>query len=158
MRADNIMNVLAGTYMLLNTSTTQNGVSVPDEAYGSNPSGILVYTKSGFVTATITSTDPEDRPSGLTFPPQAGQSDADWATVARHLIAYAGPVTVSDAIPATNESGQIFHGPLTVAHVPSWVGQMHRRNYTLFEGGRLLKIGSKRDGGNEGTLWWRKMD
>ncbi|KLU90859.1 hypothetical protein MAPG_09384, partial [Magnaporthiopsis poae ATCC 64411] len=106
MRADSILSVLAGTYTLLNTSTTLNGVPVPDEAYGHNPSGILVYTKSGFVTATITSTDPEDRPKGLTFPPEAGQSDADWANVARHMVAYAGPVTVSDAVPATNTSGQ----------------------------------------------------
>lgn len=110
------------------------------------------------MTATITSTDPEDRPKGLTFPPEAGQSDADWANVARHMVAYAGPVTVGDAVPATNTSGQIFHGPLTVAHAPSWVGKMHLRNYTLYEEGRLLRIGSKRDGGNEGVLWWRRMD
>lgn len=157
MKYENVIQALAGTYTLLNTSTTLNGVPVPDEAYGANPSGILIYTAAGHVSATITSTDPEDRPAGLTFPPNAAQSDNDWATVAKHLIAYAGPVTISEAIPPTETSGQLFHGPLTVAHVPSWVGVMHTRNYTTFENGTLLRINSKRDGGNEGELWWKRI-
>ncbi|KAI6348605.1 hypothetical protein MCOR25_010764 [Pyricularia grisea] len=158
MRAESIMQALAGTYMLLNTSTTLNGVPVPDEAYGSNPSGQLIYTASGFMSATITSTDPEDRPQSLTFPPAEGQSDADWANVAKHALCYAGPFSINEAVPLTATSGGVFHGPLTVAHVPSWVGRRQERNFTTYENGSLLLITSRRDGGNEGKLWWKRID
>lgn len=52
-------------------------VPVPDAVYGSAPVGILTYSKSGYMSATITSTDPEDRPANLTFPFRDGQTDAD---------------------------------------------------------------------------------
>ena len=152
MRTD-VINFLAGTYLLLNTSSTLNGVPIEDEAYGANPVGIITYSRSGFMSATLASTDPEDRPANLTFPPQAGQSDESWAIVAKHTLAYAGPFEVSDRIPATTTSGQIFHGPLTVANVPSWIGARQERNYTFHDDGNLLKIVSKRDGGYGGVLW-----
>ncbi|KAL0944745.1 uncharacterized protein CTRU02_202632 [Colletotrichum truncatum] len=75
--ATEIIAALAGTYALLNTSATNNGVPVPDRVYGDNPVGILTYSKSGYMSATITSTDAEDRPEGLTFPFEDGQSDTD---------------------------------------------------------------------------------
>ncbi|KAF9881454.1 hypothetical protein CkaCkLH20_00600 [Colletotrichum karsti] len=156
--ATDIFAVLAGTYTLLNTSATNNGVPVEDRVYGSNPVGILTYSKSGWMSATITSTDPEDRPEGLTFPYELNQTDADWAQVGRHSIGYAGKLQLSDLIPATATSGQVIHGPLTVANIPSMVGTEARRNYTLFEDGKILLIASQRDGGNRGELWWRRLD
>ncbi|KAF6810097.1 hypothetical protein CMUS01_03990 [Colletotrichum musicola] len=156
--ATDILAVLAGTYTLLNTSATNNGVPVPDKTYGENPVGILTYSKSGYVSATLTSTNPEDRPANLTFPYEDGQSDADWAKVGRHSIGYAGRLQISDAFPATLTAGQVIHGPLTVANVPSMVGTSARRNYTLFEDGKILLISSQRDGGNRGELWWRRLD
>ena len=54
-----------------------NEVPVPDAVYGSAPVGILTYSKSGYMSATITSTDAEDRPANLTFPFRDGQTDAD---------------------------------------------------------------------------------
>jgi hypothetical protein len=110
------------------------------------------------MSATLTSTNPEDRPANLTFPYQETQPDADWALIGKHTNGYAGFFSISDAIPASRESGQIFHGPLIVASTPSWVGTRQIRNYTTFENGKYLKILSQRDGGNVGTLWWKRLD
>ena len=57
-------------------------------------------------------------------------------------------------------TGQIFHGPLITAHVPSWVNTLQRRNYTIHNTaeGKLLNIQSVRGGGYTGELWWRKVD
>jgi hypothetical protein len=110
------------------------------------------------MSATLTATEIEWRPLDLTFPYEANQSDAECALVGKHSIGYAGPVSLSDAIPATPTHGQIYHGPLIVANVPEMVGKKEARNYTLYDGGRLLKIGSERDGGHRGELWWERLD
>jgi hypothetical protein len=157
-----ILKAIAGTYSLVNTSSTLNGVSIPDLPYGEHPVGILIYTATGWMSATITATEPELRPN-LTFPFQANDTDADWALVGKHSIGYAGPLRISSDIPANETNGQVFHGPLTVANVPTWVGQNQRRNYTVFvreEDGapaRYLRIGSERGGGYRGVLWWKRV-
>lgn len=137
-----------------------NGVPIPDEAYGKAPVGILSYSKSGYMSATISATEPWLRPQELTFPFTANQSDADWALVGKHSIGYAGPLTISDAIPATPTSGQLFHGPLVAANVPRWVGTKQLRNYTVIhqDGETYLQISSQRDGGYTGQLFWQKLD
>lgn len=121
--------------------------------------GQLVYTADGYVSATLHSTDFDHRPANLTFPFEAHQSDTDWARVGRHNIGYGGPVSVNPEVPSSNVTGGLFHGPLTVANVPSMVGAVHRRNYTIIEDdeGILLRIDSRRDGGNTGVLFWRKL-
>jgi hypothetical protein len=48
--------------------STFNGKPVPDRAYGENPVGIITYSKSGYMSATITATEPEYRPENLRFP------------------------------------------------------------------------------------------
>jgi hypothetical protein len=171
-----ILKALAGTYRLVNTTrcvysqyptstilnviiSALNGKPIPDEAYGKAPVGLLIYTAEGWMSATITATEPEFRPN-LTFPYQPNDTDADWAAVGRHSIGYAGPLRLSNAIPANETNGQVFHGPLVVANVPTWVGQNQRRNYTVVElgGESYLKIGSERGGGYTGTLWWQKIN
>ncbi|TLS24268.1 hypothetical protein PpBr36_09081 [Pyricularia pennisetigena] len=129
-------------------------LGVKEDVYGISPVGILIYTGDGFMSATITSTHPQDTPAALSFPPQADQSDHDWATVAKHSISYAGPFVINDQMSATETSGQVFHGPFTVANVPSSIGTKQARNYTLYENGRLLFITSKRGDGSVGQLWW----
>ncbi|KAG9205514.1 hypothetical protein G6514_008156 [Epicoccum nigrum] len=155
-----IIAALAGTYTLVNTSSTLNNLPIPDLAYGDHPVGLLTYTPTGYMSATITASEPSLRPSNLTFPFQPTDSDADWALVGKHSIGYAGPWRVNEELPHSKTSGQIFHGPLTVANVPSWVGNEHRRNYTVVrEGGDTwLRIGSERGGGYRGVLWWRRVD
>ncbi|KAI4948892.1 hypothetical protein J4E86_008241 [Alternaria arbusti] len=152
-----ILKALSGTYSLVNTSSSRNGEPIPDLPYGKAPVGLLIYTESGFMSATITATEPEFRPN-LTFPYQPNDSDADWALVGKHSIG------VNEELPATETEGQIFHGPLTVANVPTWEGQKGKRNYTIVEveeNGeevKYLKIGSERGNGYRGILWWKKVD
>ncbi|KAJ4419495.1 hypothetical protein N0V82_004940 [Gnomoniopsis sp. IMI 355080] len=154
-----IIAAIAGVYSLVNTTAYLNGTEVADPVYGSAPVGQLIYTADGFVSATITSTDAADRPANLTFPFQAGQSDADWAAVGRHSIGYSGPFSVNPDVPSNLTVGGVLHGPLTVANVPSMVGNVQPRNYTLIEDseGVLLRIDSRRAGGNTGVLFWRKQ-
>lgn len=111
------------------------------------------------MSATITATEPALRPN-LTFPFQSTDSDRDWALVGKHGVAYAGPFRISDDVPANLTHGQLFHGPLTVANVPTWQGADHRRNYTIVkqDGVTWLQIGSERGGGYRGVLWWRRID
>lgn len=111
------------------------------------------------MSATITATEPALRPN-LTFPFQASDLESDWALVGKHSIGYAGPFRVNEALPANKTSGQVFHGPLTVANVPAWVGTEQRRNYTVVREGKdvLLRIGSERGGGYRGVLWWKRVD
>jgi hypothetical protein len=136
-----------------------NNVPIPDAAYGAAPVGILTYSKSGFMSATVTATEPAFRPN-LTFPYQDSDSDADWALVGKHSLGYAGPFSVNEALPANKTSGQLFHGPLIVANVPTWVGSQQKRNYTIVREGAdtLLRIGSDRGGGYRGVLWWKRLD
>ncbi|KAF1944618.1 hypothetical protein EJ02DRAFT_340554 [Clathrospora elynae] len=158
-----ILTALAGTYTLVNTSSTLHDLPIPDEPYGAHPVGVLIYTASGYMSATITATEPFLRPN-LTFPYQASDSDADWALVGKHSVGYAGPLRINPDIPASETEGQVFHGPLTVANVPTWVGAEHRRNYTVVEreeegkSVKYLEIGSERGGGYRGILWWKRVD
>ncbi|OAG07323.1 uncharacterized protein CC84DRAFT_1062805, partial [Paraphaeosphaeria sporulosa] len=157
-KPQDIINALAGTYTLVNTSSTLNNVPIPDLAYGEAPVGILTYSKTGYMSATITATEPAFRPN-LTFPYQDSDLDSDWALVGKHSIGYAGPFRVNEALPANKTHGQVFHGPLVVANVPTWTGTEQKRNYTVVrEGGEtFLKIGSERGGGYRGVLWWRRV-
>lgn len=158
-----ILKSLAGSYSLVNTSSTLNNVPIPDATYGEHPVGMLLYTATGFMSATLTATEKEFRPP-VPFPYSANDTDADWALVGKHSIGYAGPFRINTALPATATEGQLFHGPLTVANVPTMVGQEHRRNYTVVqqeEEGKMvtyLKIGSERGGGYRGVLWWKRLD
>lgn len=72
-------------------------------------------------------------------------------------MGYAGPVSVSDLIPATNITGQLIHGPLEIATPPSWIGTSQLRNYTVYDqdDGVFLKIESPRPTGIA-VLWWQK--
>lgn len=116
------------------------------------------------MSATIVATEPEFRPLNLTFPFQPTDSDADWALVGKHSIGYAGPLRVNPEVASNETSGQVLHGPLVAANVPSWMGTSQKRNYTVVvreeegQGVRYLRIGSERGGGFRGVLWWRKID
>lgn len=158
-----IRKSLAGSYSLVNTSSTLNNVPIPDATYGENPVGMLLYTATGFMSATITATEKAFRPA-VQFPFQPNETDAEWALVGKHSIGYSGPFRINTDLPASKTEGQVFHGPLTVANVPTMVGQLHKRNYTVVEreeDGKsitYLKIGSERGGGYRGVLWWRRLD
>ncbi|KEZ42214.1 hypothetical protein SAPIO_CDS6063 [Scedosporium apiospermum] len=117
---------LAGTYALYNRTEIRDGKPVNSVAWGSGSIGIMTYTQSGYMSTTVASADSGLLPPdlNLTYPSQEGQSDADWAKAGKHTLSYAGPWSVQEAVPgvpATEESGQILHGPLTVAHIPALI-------------------------------------
>ncbi|KXT09633.1 hypothetical protein AC579_3136 [Pseudocercospora musae] len=159
---EEIFSALAGTYSLINSTNYRNGKQISNKGtpYGEHPVGLITYSASGWMSATITATEREFRPN-LTFPFQPNDTDADWAVVGKHSLGYAGPYQVNRELPCPNSTyGQLFHGPLAVASVPSWQGTLQRRNYSVHStiDGKLLRIGSDRGGGNTAELWWRKVD
>lgn len=116
------------------------------------------------MSATCASTDPDLLPLDLnvTYPIQEGQSDEDWARAGRHTLSYAGPWSFGEAVPgvpATEVEGQIIHGPLTAANIPSWIGVEKTRNYTILNSdeGTFLRFLVQKDGA-ESQLWWKRLD
>ncbi|GIZ39280.1 hypothetical protein CKM354_000266900 [Cercospora kikuchii] len=162
-----IVRALAGTYALINSTATLNGVSVPDLAFGEDPVGLLTYTPSGFMSLNIAATQSQYRPANLTFPYNETDSNQDWALVGQHTLSYAGPWSVSHDDSTTEKSGSLVHGPIWVANVPKWTGIEEHSNYSVHEtkssegfpkGTKLLRMESKWDNGNQGVLWWRRVD
>jgi len=108
-------------------------------------------------TTSLSSTDPAVRPLSLGWPPQANDSDADWALVGKGSFSYAGRfIVTADSRPAR---GQISHGPMEVASLPSFVGEVEVRNYTV--DGQVL-VWHVEVGGNLGVdlradVYWRRI-
>ncbi|KAK5658009.1 hypothetical protein OQA88_2563 [Cercophora sp. LCS_1] len=159
MKTDSIINFLAGTYAFLNNTQLRDGVQVATP-WGSNPSGLLTYTRYGYMLAVINSNDPEVRPANLTWPPKDTDSVEDWALVGRTSLSYAGPFSLNTSVPLTKYSGQIIHGPLATASVPYLFGQAQRRNYTVIEqdGAVYLSISViTTQPGVRSELWWKRI-
>ncbi|EKG11018.1 hypothetical protein MPH_12021 [Macrophomina phaseolina MS6] len=122
------------------------------------------------MSATLASTTPEDRPQNLTWPYREGQSDADWALVGKHSLAYAGPFSFNESVPVKEVDGglegQVIHGPLEVASLPSFVGSEQPRDFSLVWGdggklgggvGALLNLKADNGGGIRVSLWWKRV-
>ena len=71
------------------------------------------------------------RPQHLLWPPSANDSDADWALVGRSVMSYTTRFHINMDLPASQIHGQILHGPIDFASVPSLVGTTLVRNYTM---------------------------
>lgn len=100
------------------------------------------------------STTPSHRPENLIYPPQADDTDVDWAKVGRHTLTYAGPFSVQIK---DETHGLLHHGPLVYAGIPSWVGSDQKRNYTLFERNNILRLQAYNEkSGSTGNLFWRR--
>ena len=121
----------------------------------------MIYGPAGYMSTTGASTDPTLLPDDLsvTYPFQEGQTDADWARTGKHTLSYAGPYVVTTTEQdGEKETGQVVHGPLTVAHVPAMKGTLQERNYTVVRTpeGKFLEILQK-NGGVRGQLWWKAL-
>lgn len=124
------------------------------QATGAHPAGLIIYTPTGYMSADIMSTTPEDRPEGIKYPAQAGDSDHDWALVGRHTFSYAGNFSVQ---PWNETHGNLTHGPLGYALVPSMVGTNQSRNYTFYEGNNILRLQARNETSKTtGSLFWRR--
>ncbi|KAH8726950.1 Lipocalin-like domain-containing protein [Phaeosphaeriaceae sp. PMI808] len=81
---------LAGTWQLLNqTRSENNGVPITD--LGKHPVGLLIYDTRGYMSASMTSTDPDHIPPDRSPAPM---TDADYALFGQHKLAYAGELRV----------------------------------------------------------------
>lgn len=85
------------------------------------------------MSANIAATEEDWRPPGISWPPRPADADADWLLVGRHAMAYAGPFSINASVPATKTRGQLLHGPIEVASVPSTVGDTQARDYEVRE-------------------------
>lgn len=121
---------------------------------------MLYYLPTGFMSACLTSTDPDNRPEGLTLPYQANQSDAEWAEIGRHSLAYAGPfdLNVSSYEEATGSmTGQITHGPLYTSTLPSYQGTYLPRQFEFANNYTQLTLTSDIGNGLVDHLVWKRF-
>lgn len=152
------LELFLGAWGLINKTRTSDGVEVYNESYGNNPSGVIMYTPSGYMSALLTTTDPEDRPQGLTLPAQDDQTDHDWANIGRHTLAYSGPFFFNDALTVNESAGQIVHGPIRTTTLPRFVGSLQRRNFTFHDEGQTMRLVGDLGNGIVDTLYWGKLD
>lgn len=152
------LSLFVGAFQLLNITRTQNGNVIPDETYGDVPAGVISYTPSGFMSAVLQATASEYRPLDLTLPAQDNQTDAEWAEVGRHTLAYAGPFFFNDSQTKSDFQGQIVHGPLLTSTLPSFVGSSQHRDFVFTEGGKFLNLIGNLGNGVIDNLWWQRLD
>ncbi|KAH7028278.1 Lipocalin-like domain-containing protein [Macrophomina phaseolina] len=169
MHPESVLSLFVGAWSLLNISSTQNGIPNVDPGFGPHPVGLILYHLDQYMSAALASTTPEDRPQNLTWPYRPAQGDADWALVGKHSIAYMGPFRLNESVPVVETEGgvegQVVHGPLEVASLPSFMGTYQRRDFSLLfhEGGRrggegtLLNLKADLGGGARMSLWWEKI-
>jgi len=127
--------------------------------WGQKPTGILTYTDRGFVSANMAATEPELRPSNVTWPPKPEDAQDLWALIGRHALSYAGTFTITERSP-DEKTGQVIHGPLTVCSVPALVGTNLTRNYTLLQrpDGEYLRLFSvNTESGRSSEIWWKRL-
>ncbi|KAK3998189.1 hypothetical protein QBC44DRAFT_805 [Cladorrhinum sp. PSN332] len=147
---------IAGTYALHNYTIIRDGVPGLVRWWGTGIDGVISYSPTGWVTTTMRSNDPTLLPQNLAYPPQEGQLDSDWAMIGRSSLAYAGPYTVNVTSKTT---GSIAHGPLIAGSIPSTMGNVLVRNYTIvkIEGETFIEL-SFITGTALNVLWWRQLD
>jgi hypothetical protein len=107
------------------------------------------------VVTSLRSSDAALLPLNLTYPPRDDQLDSDWAKIGKTTLSYWGPYT---AVPTTELTGSVVHGPLVGSHVPRSVGSTLQRNYTVVktDEGTFLNLVFGSDAVQ--SLWWRKLD
>ncbi|KAF2108626.1 Lipocalin-like domain-containing protein [Lophiotrema nucula] len=170
-----ILSVLYGTWQLINITQLTNGTLQNSTAsgVGTQPAGLLQYLSNGYMSANLMATEPSLRPADIDWPRKTNDSDADWSLVGMYTLSYAGKFSLNVLESATK--GQMFHGPMTMANVPKWVGSTQTRNFTFWEGeaekvGGQGRVRSKGAIGDKGTvlqignekcflcgLWWVKI-
>jgi len=113
----------------------------------------------------MSATDPQERPLGVGWPPRANDSTDDWALVGKNAFSIAGRFrAVSDDGDGDGDDvarGQVIHGPIEVASVPSFVGTTEERNYTVVrqENGAVY-LGWHLwldDAGSRASVFWKRI-
>ncbi|KAF2242237.1 hypothetical protein BU26DRAFT_467400, partial [Trematosphaeria pertusa] len=156
-----VLSTLAGAWVLLNSSATNpDGTPVnrtTDTSQGRNGTGTLIYAASGYVSAILTPTDPLYRPRNLTYNDFDNTTDAEWAVLGKHNLAYTTPISVQVLPEGAADQGIVTHGPIKMANVPSLEGTNLVRNFTLMEEGRVLRLRIRASDGVRSLLYWGRM-
>lgn len=147
-----------GAWSLINNTRTDNGVQIYDTTYGDKPAGTIMYTSSGFMCAVLTATNATLRPQDLTLPAEDNQTDAEWAAVGRHTLAYSGPFYFNQSIKHNETNGQVVHGPLISSTLPSFVGSFQHRTFSFHDDYQTLELIGDLGNGVVDTLYWAKMN
>ncbi|KAI1138603.1 Lipocalin-like domain-containing protein [Hypoxylon sp. FL0543] len=159
-KPEDVIKAITGTWLYLNvTSYFDNGTIShhEDAGLGRFPVGILTYNANGWMSANFMSSRPEDRPPNIDIETQDVGTDAEWALIGKHTLAYAGPWYVSETTEEV-DVGQITHGPTKVAWVPTWVGKEFQKNYTLYDGAGVMRFKSRSQEGLIGDMFFRRLD
>ena len=145
---------------MANRSSRVNGTAQTPTSPLDGP-GIITYTPWGQMSANMVDADPMVRPTNISWPPKETDSDSDWVMVGRHAMASAGPFRLAESPPPTPRAGQVLHGPIAVASVPSLVGTTFARNYSLHTragDGTYLRIHVLSAAqSSEIEIWWKKI-
>lgn len=137
----------------------QNDTVVPTP-WGDNPSGLITYTRYGYMLAVMNSNEPEVRPQNLRWPPNDTDNIEDWGLVGKSSLSYAGPFSFNMSVPLTKYNGQILHGPVTTASVPTMMGTTQRRNFEVIEQDGVIYLSISvitTQPGLNSELWWKRI-
>ncbi|KAK5656829.1 hypothetical protein OQA88_4377 [Cercophora sp. LCS_1] len=159
-KPEKIIRALAGSYSMVNNTSWRNGIEDPNPL-GLGAFGIITYTPWGYMSANMAARDPTMRPTNINWAPKANDSDADWALVGKHALSYAGPFRLNESVPATETEGQLLHGPIEVASVPTMEGLTFVRNYTVVKvknDGTYFRVAARSASGEfYAEIWWKKI-
>lgn len=117
-----------------------------------------MYTSSGFMSAVLTATAADLRPEDLTMPAEANQTDAEWALVGKHNLAYSGQFYFNRTLEHNDTNGQVIHGPLISSTLPSFVGSLQHRDFSFSPDFQTLHLVGKLGGGVVDSLFWQKLN
>ncbi|WYZ43359.1 hypothetical protein EsH8_VI_001058 [Colletotrichum jinshuiense] len=100
MKCDRALQCFVGGWGFLNATLTNSatGELIP-EWHSIYPSGISVYSASGYISFIITANDTTQtdvRPREVTLPAQPGDSNDTWALVAQHSLGVGGTYSLSN--------------------------------------------------------------
>jgi hypothetical protein len=145
--------------MKADTRSHPNGTET-FSSFSNNTDGIITYTTRGYISVIMTSANSTLRPPHLLWPPSPSDLDADWALIGRSIMSYTTRFQINKDLPASRVHGQVLHGPINVANVPSLVGTTLVRNYTVDhrDGHEYLLLQAPGDkGASRSDILWRRI-
>ena len=83
------------------------------------------------MSAVMSLTDRTVRPLTVGRPPKTSDSASDWALVGKNSFSFAGRFRINNDLPVSVKEGQLLHGQMDVASVPSFERTTEARNYSL---------------------------
>lgn len=132
---------------------------MPETMLGNHAAGQIIYDPQGYMSASITSTDAEHIPPNRT---PNNRTQEDYALIAQHVLAYAGPLSV-EWENSTATVGRLIHGPLTMSTSWGWLGTNQSRNYVLTRnasetGGRDVLLLWTKGAEIASNIWWVRAE